>query len=95
MLAATRGERLASLVAELYGTRWALFTDLASDSLSALTLANLVREIFDVDVPVGPSSVPARCSTEANCSNARRHHTRRVRRINRNGGRLNKPIHRY
>lgn len=29
------------------------FTDLGGDSLSALTFGNLLREIFDVDVPVG------------------------------------------
>ncbi|MFI9381536.1 carboxylic acid reductase [Kutzneria sp. NPDC052558] len=29
------------------------FTDLGGDSLSALTFANLLKEIFDVDVPVG------------------------------------------
>ncbi|HEY3995689.1 MAG TPA: AMP-binding protein, partial [Mycobacterium sp.] len=29
------------------------FTDLGGDSLSALTFGNLLREIFDIDVPVG------------------------------------------
>ncbi|HEV7850219.1 MAG TPA: thioester reductase domain-containing protein, partial [Mycobacterium sp.] len=29
------------------------FTDLGGDSLSALTFANLLRDLFDVDVPVG------------------------------------------
>ena len=29
------------------------FTDLGGDSLSALTFANLLRDIFGVDVPVG------------------------------------------
>jgi len=41
----------------------AQFTDLGGDSLSALTFANLLHEIFDVDVPVGaivsPASGPA------------------------------------
>lgn len=31
----------------------ALFTELGGDSLSALTFAQLLREIFDIDVPVG------------------------------------------
>ncbi|BBZ06358.1 oxidoreductase [Mycolicibacterium doricum] len=35
------------------------FTDLGGDSLSALTFANLLREIFDVDVPVGVIVSPA------------------------------------
>ncbi|MCW2731365.1 MAG: fadD9 2 [Mycobacterium sp.] len=37
----------------------AAFTDLGGDSLSALTFANLLREIFDVDVPVGVIVSPA------------------------------------
>ncbi|MEQ6323232.1 carboxylic acid reductase [Mycobacterium canetti] len=35
------------------------FTDLGGDSLSALSLANLLREIFGVDVPVGVIVSPA------------------------------------
>lgn len=35
------------------------FTDLGGDSLSALTFANLLRDIFDVDVPVGVIVGPA------------------------------------
>jgi len=35
------------------------FTDLGGDSLSALSFANLLREIFDVDVPVGVIVSPA------------------------------------
>ncbi|WP_370501172.1 carboxylic acid reductase [Mycolicibacterium sp. jd] len=35
------------------------FTDLGGDSLSALTFANLLRDIFDVDVPVGVIVSPA------------------------------------
>ena len=35
------------------------FTDLGGDSLSALTFGNLLREIFDVDVPVGVIVSPA------------------------------------
>jgi fatty acid CoA ligase FadD9 len=37
----------------------AAFTDLGGDSLSALTFANLLREIFDIDVPVGVIVSPA------------------------------------
>jgi fatty acid CoA ligase FadD9 len=37
----------------------AQFTDLGGDSLSALTFGNLLREIFDVDVPVGVIVSPA------------------------------------
>jgi fatty acid CoA ligase FadD9 len=37
----------------------AAFTDLGGDSLSALTFANLLHEIFDVDVPVGVIVSPA------------------------------------
>ncbi|MGW5520623.1 carboxylic acid reductase [Nocardia africana] len=37
----------------------AAFADLGGDSLSALTFANLLREIFDVDVPVGVIVGPA------------------------------------
>ncbi|OBK17676.1 carboxylic acid reductase [Mycobacterium asiaticum] len=35
------------------------FSDLGGDSLSALTFGNLLREIFDVDVPVGVIVSPA------------------------------------
>jgi fatty acid CoA ligase FadD9 len=35
------------------------FTDLGGDSLSALTFANLLHEIFDVDLPVGVIVSPA------------------------------------
>ncbi|MFB1297261.1 carboxylic acid reductase [Mycobacterium sp. pW049] len=35
------------------------FTDLGGDSLSALTFANLLRDIFEVDVPVGVIVSPA------------------------------------
>jgi fatty acid CoA ligase FadD9 len=35
------------------------FTDLGGDSLSALTFGNLLREIFDLDVPVGVIVSPA------------------------------------
>ncbi|MBV9315004.1 MAG: carboxylic acid reductase [Pseudonocardia sp.] len=35
------------------------FTDLGGDSLSALTFANLLRQIFDLDVPVGVIISPA------------------------------------
>ena len=35
------------------------FTDLGGDSLSALTFGNLLKEIFDVDVPVGVIVSPA------------------------------------
>ncbi|MFI6047001.1 carboxylic acid reductase [Nocardia sp. NPDC051321] len=35
------------------------FTDLGGDSLSALTFANLLHEIFDLDVPVGVIVSPA------------------------------------
>jgi fatty acid CoA ligase FadD9 len=37
----------------------AAFTELGGDSLSALTFANLLHEIFDVDVPVGVIVSPA------------------------------------
>ena len=37
----------------------ALFTDLGGDSLSALTFANLLHEVFDIDVPVGVIVSPA------------------------------------
>ncbi|MFI1916565.1 carboxylic acid reductase [Nocardia sp. NPDC020380] len=37
----------------------AYFADLGGDSLSALTFGNLLREIFDVDVPVGVIVSPA------------------------------------
>ncbi|BBY08299.1 acyl-CoA synthetase [Mycobacterium noviomagense] len=35
------------------------FTELGGDSLSALTFANLLREIYDIDVPVGVIVSPA------------------------------------
>jgi fatty acid CoA ligase FadD9 len=35
------------------------FTDLGGDSLSALTFANLLKDIFDIDVPVGVIVSPA------------------------------------
>ena len=35
------------------------FTDLGGDSLSALTFANLLRDIFDIEVPVGVIVSPA------------------------------------
>ena len=35
------------------------FNDLGGDSLSALTFANLLHEIFDIDVPVGVIVSPA------------------------------------
>jgi fatty acid CoA ligase FadD9 len=35
------------------------FTDLGGDSLSALTFANLLRDIFEIDVPVGTIVSPA------------------------------------
>ncbi|GAA4290563.1 carboxylic acid reductase [Mycobacterium paraffinicum] len=35
------------------------FTDLGGDSLSALTFGNLLREIYDIDVPVGVIVSPA------------------------------------
>ena len=35
------------------------FTDLGGDSLSALTFTNLLREIFDIEVPVGVIVSPA------------------------------------
>ncbi len=37
----------------------AQFTDLGGDSLSALTFANLLRDIFDIEVPVGVIVSPA------------------------------------
>ncbi|WP_433192302.1 carboxylic acid reductase [Nocardia sp. CA-107356] len=37
----------------------ALFTDLGGDSLSALSFSNLLRDIFDVEVPVGVIVSPA------------------------------------
>jgi fatty acid CoA ligase FadD9 len=36
------------------------FSDLGGDSLSALTFGNLLREIFDIDVPVGVIVSPAK-----------------------------------
>ncbi len=38
------------------------FTDLGGDSLSALTFANLLHEIFEIDVPVGVIVSPAKRS---------------------------------
>ena len=37
----------------------AAFTDLGGDSLSALTFADLLHDIFDVEVPVGVIVRPA------------------------------------
>ncbi|OCB15815.1 carboxylic acid reductase [Mycobacterium intracellulare] len=48
---------LGSSTGDLSGD--AHFTDLGGDSLSALTFGNLLREIFDVDVPVGVIVSPA------------------------------------
>ncbi|MBI3213097.1 MAG: carboxylic acid reductase [Mycobacterium sp.] len=59
------GETVARAAAALLGsaaadlTPDAHFTDLGGDSLSALTFANLLRDIFDVDVPVGVIVSPA------------------------------------
>ncbi|MEB3983114.1 carboxylic acid reductase [Mycobacterium sp. 663a-19] len=51
------GALLGSAASELAPD--AHFTDLGGDSLSALTFGNLLREIFDVDVPVGVIVSPA------------------------------------
>jgi fatty acid CoA ligase FadD9 len=51
--AALLGSAAADLSADTH------FTDLGGDSLSALTFANLLREIFFVDVPVGVIVSPA------------------------------------
>ena len=51
------GALLGSATADLRAD--AHFTDLGGDSLSALTFANLLREIFGVDVPVGVIVSPA------------------------------------
>jgi fatty acid CoA ligase FadD9 len=54
------------------------FTDLGGDSLSALTFGNLLREIFDVDVPVGVIVSPANdLAAIANYIEAERHGTKR------------------
>lgn len=58
-------ETVSRAAAALLGTSTARlapdthFTDLGGDSLSALTFGNLLREIFDVDVPVGVIVSPA------------------------------------
>ncbi len=41
------------------------FSDLGGDSLSALTFANLLHEIFDIDVPVGDHRQPGRPTCRA------------------------------
>ncbi|KAA1246773.1 carboxylic acid reductase [Mycobacterium simiae] len=51
------GALLGSAASEVSGD--AHFTDLGGDSLSALTFGNLLREIFNVDVPVGVIVSPA------------------------------------
>ena len=51
------GALLGAAAADVHAD--AQFTDLGGDSLSALTFANLLREIFDVDVPVGVIVSPA------------------------------------
>lgn len=51
--AALLGAATADLTPEAH------FTDLGGDSLSALTFGNLLRDIFDVDVPVGVIVSPA------------------------------------
>ncbi len=54
------------------------FTDLGGDSLSALTFGNLLREIFDVDVPVGVIVSPANdLAAVANYIEAERHGSKR------------------
>jgi fatty acid CoA ligase FadD9 len=53
----TAGALLGASTADLRPD--AHFTDLGGDSLSALTFANLLREIFDIDVPVGVIVSPA------------------------------------
>lgn len=52
-VAALLGASTADVAADAH------FTDLGGDSLSALTFGNLLREIFDVDVPVGVIVSPA------------------------------------
>jgi fatty acid CoA ligase FadD9 len=51
------GALLGSSASELQPE--AQFTDLGGDSLSALTFANLLHDIFDIDVPVGVIVSPA------------------------------------
>ncbi|WP_199253396.1 carboxylic acid reductase [Mycolicibacterium mengxianglii] len=51
------GALLGAAASELQAD--AHFTDLGGDSLSALTFANLLHEIFDIDVPVGVIVSPA------------------------------------
>ncbi len=51
--AATLGTATADLSPDAH------FTDLGGDSLSALTFGSLLREIFDIDVPVGVIVSPA------------------------------------
>ncbi len=51
------GALLGAAAADLQAD--AHFTDLGGDSLSALTFANLLHEIFDIDVPVGVIVSPA------------------------------------
>jgi fatty acid CoA ligase FadD9 len=54
------------------------FTDLGGDSLSALTFGNLLREIFDIDVPVGVIVSPASdLQAIARYIEAERHGTKR------------------
>ena len=54
------------------------FTDLGGDSLSALTFGNLLREIFDIDVPVGVIVSPANdLQAIANYIEGERHGTKR------------------
>ena len=54
------------------------FTDLGGDSLSALTFGNLLREIFDIDVPVGVIVSPANdLAAIANYIEAERQGTKR------------------
>jgi fatty acid CoA ligase FadD9 len=55
--AALLGATLSDLETGLHSD--AHFTDLGGDSLSALTFGNLLREIFDIDVPVGVIVSPA------------------------------------
>ncbi len=51
------GALLGASVADVEAS--AQFTDLGGDSLSALTFANLLHEIFEIDVPVGVIVSPA------------------------------------
>jgi fatty acid CoA ligase FadD9 len=54
------------------------FTDLGGDSLSALTFGNLLREIFDIDVPVGVIVNPANdLQAIADCIEVERQGTKR------------------